>query len=126
MWILLSLSLSCAANALVVAGISLAEVDSDVPWRCGSAIYVAAAIAWIPLFVRHSRGLEAHRTIVLRPIYIVVASFFGSIALLAQIANAAGWPYRPSSAVYFLALLVPLGFSASAFADLLLVRPETE
>jgi hypothetical protein len=126
LWILLSLSLGCAANALVVAGISLAAVNSDVPWRCGSAMHVVAGIAWIPFLIRHSRGLQEHRAIVLRPIFIVVGSVFGATVLLAQTANAVGWPYRPSSAVYFLALLFPLGLSALAFAELLLLRPDTE
>ena len=126
MWVLLSLSLSCAGVALVVAGISLAVVDSDLPWRCGGALYVAGTIAWVPFFVRRSRGLEAHRSIVLRPIFMVVASVPSTIALLSQLSNAVGWPYRPNSAVFFLALLVPIGVSASTFADLLLVRPEAE
>ncbi len=126
MWVLLTMSLSVSALALIAAGLSLAAVDSDVPWRCGSALYIAGAIVWIPFFVRRLRQVKAHWSIVLRPFFFGLVGALCAIALLAQLSNAVGWPYSPNSAVFFLALLVPLGVSASTFADLLLVRPDTE
>jgi len=126
MWLLLTVSLSVSAIALVSAGLSLAAVDPDVPWRCGSALHVAGEAVWIPFFVRRLRGVEAHWRVVFRPFFAVLMGVLCMIALLAQLSNAAGWPYRPSSVVFFLALLVPLGLSAATFADLLLVRPDTE
>jgi len=126
MWVLLTMSLSVSALTLVVAGLSLAAVDSDVPWRCGSALHIAVAIVWLPFFLRRLRHVKAHWSIVLRPFSVVLWGVLCAIALLAQLSNAVGWPYSPSSAVFFLALLVPLGISASTFADLLLVRPDAE
>jgi hypothetical protein len=126
MWVLLTISLGVSAVALVVAGLSLAAVDSDLPWRCGSALHIAGAIVWLPFLVRRLSEVKAHWSIVLRPFFFALAGALGTIALLAQLSNAVGWPYRPSSAVFFLSLLVPLGVSASTFADLLLVRPDAE
>jgi RsiW-degrading membrane proteinase PrsW (M82 family) len=126
MWVLLTTSLGVSGNALVAAGLSLAAVDSDLPWRCGSALHIAWAIVWLPYFVRRLRHVKEHWSIVLRPFFAVLGSVLCAIALLAQLSNAVGWPHSPSSAVFFLALLAPLGVSASTFADLLLVRPDTE
>jgi len=80
MWLLLTVSLGVAGIALVPSGLSLAVVDAEMSWRCGSALHVALAVVWTPFFVSRSRKVQAHRSIVLRPFFAALAGVLATIA----------------------------------------------
>lgn len=117
----------CSLGTLFLSLISVAlgflGVAEPGLWQWSSALFVASLVpVHVFAFVRVRRDVAEILEVV--PVYLLpigVCLFVTNF--IAQICNSLGVGWSPSFGVYFLGLLLYLGFAAVQFARMLFVRP---
>lgn len=119
----LATTLSPAFLALLPAGLSLSGLSNGILWGLCSSLGALVSIGCLALETCGRRRLPSAAKALISPTVVRIFQVLLGLSLALHVINLSAFSFEPRAGLYFLALVLSLGFGAVAFVRVVFIQP---